>query len=74
MITDPVIKPYSECGRVYRTYIPDTTCVYEGLSFSYVNPQLLCPLCDPKGWGSFMNEDLFPELIPINVPRPNDEK
>lgn len=73
MITDPVIRPCGDCGREYRTYIPDTTCVLPGgINFSYVDPQVLCPLCDPQGWGAFMNEDLFPELIPMTVP--NEEK
>ena len=35
----------------------------------YNDPQTLCPLCDSKQYGSFMNYDLFPELIhPIQLP------
>ena len=30
--------------------------------FFYWDPQLLCPLCDGEGYGTFMNKDLFPEL------------
>ena len=58
-------------NREYQTYTPDTTCVLPegGGNFSYVDPLLLCPLCDPNGWGGFMNQDLFPELNigPISV-------
>ena len=42
--------------------MPDTHCaVPGGGNVFYPDPQLTCPLCDPKGWGAFMNENLFPE-------------
>ena len=27
----------------------------------------MCPLCDPEGYGEFMNTDLFPELQKVDV-------
>ena len=43
--------------------MPETICMLpDGGSVFYRDPQLLCPLCDPQCYGTFMNEDLFPEL------------
>ncbi|XP_019859118.1 PREDICTED: uncharacterized protein LOC109587313 isoform X1 [Amphimedon queenslandica] len=63
--TEPVIKCCIECGRNFRTFIPDTSCnLPDGSCVVYTEPQLTCPLCDPNGYGRFMNQDLFPELMP----------
>ena len=43
--------------------MPETLCkLPDGGSVFYSDPQVLCPLCDPNGFGEFMNKDLFPEL------------
>jgi len=43
--------------------VPDTICELPGGgSVFYRDPQLLCPMCDPEGYGAFMNTDLFPQL------------
>lgn len=61
--TEPVISTCADCGQPYRTYVPDSICnLPNGGSVTYTEPQLLCPICDPSGFGVFMNEDLFPEL------------
>ena len=63
-----------ECKRPFRTYVPETICTLpDGGSVFYRDPQPLCPLCDKEGFGSFMNQDLFPELIDDGGPmnRPN---
>jgi len=63
--TDPVIKKCEDCGRPFRTYVPETYCELPGGgSVFYCDPQTKCPLCDDNGYGDFMNEDLFPELVP----------
>lgn len=38
----------------------------------YDEPQTLCPICDDHQYGSFMNEDLFPELV-INKGAPLED-
>ena len=61
--TEPVIEICHDCGRQFRTYVPDSFCkLPNGGCVSYCTPQLQCPLCDPTGYGDFMNKDLFPEL------------
>ena len=66
--TDCVIKACADCSRSFRTYVPDTMCTLpDGGSVFYRDPQLLCPLCDPESYGTFMNKDLFPELVPKPV-------
>ena len=63
--TEAVVRECIDCQRKFRTYVPDTICSLPGGgSVTYPDPQLTCPLCDSKGWGAFMNYDLFPELIP----------
>ena len=63
--TDPVIKKCEDCGRPFRTYVPETYCELPGGgSVFYCDPQTKCPLCNDNGYGDFMNEDLFPELVP----------
>ena len=53
----------SECERPFRMYVPNTDCrLPDGGSVYYRDLQTMCPLCDPCGYGDFMNEDLFPEL------------
>ena len=52
-----------ECERPFRMYVPNTDCrLPDGGSVYYRDLQTMCPLCDPCGYGDFMNEDLFPEL------------
>ena len=63
--TESVIKTCAGCVREFRTYVPETVCMLpDGGSVFYQDPQLLCPICDPEGYGAFMNRDLFPELTP----------
>ena len=61
--TQAIIALCIECGRKYRTYVPDSICsLPNGGLVSYKEPQLKCPMCDEGGYGDFMNFDLFPEL------------
>ena len=61
--TEPVMQQCTRCNRDYRTYIPDTICrLPDGGCTMYQDPQLTCPMCDPMGYGDFMNADIFPEL------------
>lgn len=63
--TVSVIENCMECSRPFRTFVPDSICeLPDGSCVSYKDPQFLCPLCDSKGYGGFMNTDLFPELNP----------
>ena len=53
-----------ECGGKFRTYIPDTHCLMpDGSTQLHVDPQDLCPECDPAAYGLFLNEDLYPHLV-----------
>ena len=62
--TEPVIESCTDCDRDFRTYVPDPfCCLPDGGTVTYKDPQLSCPMCDPSGYGGFMNYDLFPELI-----------
>ena len=66
--TECVITPCIECNQPFRTYVPETICrLPDGGSVFYREPQDLCPVCDPSGFGEFMNHDLFPELAPDPV-------
>lgn len=61
--TQCVINNCTQCSRPFRTYVPGTTCeLPDGNLVSYQEPQEHCPLCDTKGYGDFMNMDMFPEL------------
>ena len=61
--TDPIVSSCVDCGRSLRTYVPDSySNLPDGSSVTFSTPQTQCPLCDPCGYGDFMNEDLFPEL------------
>ena len=61
--TECTIEKCIECGRDFRTYVPNSVCkLPDGNYVTYADLQLLCPLCDPNQYGSFMNADLFPEL------------
>lgn len=58
--TECTIEKCMECGRDFRTYVPNSVCkLPDGNYATYADPQLLCPLCDPNQYGSFMNADLF---------------
>ncbi len=62
--TDPVVNLCLTCHRPFRTYIPGTHCrLPDGGIVNHYDPQLDCPICDPGGFGVFMNFDLFPELL-----------
>ena len=66
--TECVIKICGVCQRPYRTYVANTECrLPDGGSVFYRDPQIMCPLCDPEGYGEFMNTDLFPELQKVDV-------
>ena len=42
----------------------DTCCLMPDSSTQFhVEPQDLCPECDPDAYGLFLNEDLFPHLV-----------
>lgn len=63
--TETVFKECVDCGREFRTYVPETMCILpDGGSVFYNELQTKCPLCDTEGYGGFMNKDLFPELTP----------
>ena len=62
---ETVLKECVDCGREFRTYVPETMCILpDGGSVFYNEPQTKCPLCDVEGYGGFMNKDLFTELTP----------
>ena len=67
--TECVINICGVYQRPYRTYnIANTECrLPDGGSVFYRDPQIMCPLCDPEGYGEFMNTDLFPELQKVDV-------
>ena len=65
-LTQCVVTACIQCNQPYRTYVPGTICKLPdgGLVF-YREPHVLCPLCDPEGYGTFMNGDLLPDLQPL---------
>ena len=69
-----MIKVCVACQRPYRTYVPNTICTLPDRgSVFYKDPQIECPLCDPTGYGEFMNKDLFLELQMPEMPVEGDE-
>ena len=63
--TETVVSQCGDCGRDYRTYVPETICTLpDGGTVFYREAQTKCPLCDENSFGEFMNTDLFPELCP----------
>ena len=73
--TECIITPCTGCQQPFRTYVPVTICrLPDGGSVFYREAQTQCPLCDPNGFGTFWNMDLFPELQPRDaaIPTPGD--
>ena len=55
--------PCIDCGRDYRTYVPDTAChLPDGGIVTYSEPQLKCPACDDQCFGLFMTN---PVIVPF---------
>ena len=64
--TLPKIRVCVECAQQYRTYIPNTDCLFpDGKIVYYKQSQDKWPDCSG---GSFLsiNEDLFPHLVKNN--------
>ena len=60
--TETVIQSCEDCGKPFRTYVPDTIChLPDGGQVTYREPQNKCPDCDLSGYGLFINMDLFPQ-------------
>ena len=72
--TECIITPCTGCQQPFRTYVPDTICrLPDGGSVFYREAQTQCPFCDPSGFGTFWNMDLFPVLQPRDVAIPKSD-
>ena len=55
--TEAVIQKCIQCGRPFRTYVPNSMCYLpDGAIVTYSEPQLTCPLCDEKSFGIYIHE------------------